>query len=483
MTKELRFELYESGRELRFELYEGGSRTTNTFEVYEDYSMDAVKNSYYYDSATYNSNKLSGTNVFTVFEPHFLAPIGMLFRIRILYNGSLRFCSAWFKLSENGYADYIPYYGTNGPSNGLYRIYVASDNLLTSKKLSGVTTLDKDLPIKKTIPCNICVFWGGGEGLSGATKYPPIVGAATVNIGDTYEINLPSSTLNLSSKNNLSYSFRHHIMEEPNGPHSYINDYGLDCSGTTFKIPLMTNKKYDIHFVPRDGVICTGQMAEAISYYAKEFDDNQCIPNSKLSSNGFISTEPNNCLPRFNTVKKKNAIFLYTSFRTSGSVVNMTYTFSGNSNSMTITADNFPIASAVTYCLWQAEIADFLGTTYTNTDLQKKVRVSIGGRYLLSQEWYYKVVAYDGTIIKQTSRISSDGFTTTMDKLDGAIVFISKNSTINEYYIYGSKRARDGEKNITSTSVYCSWPGGYGGVTTSSLASIGEFDYGEFDYE
>ena len=470
-------------RELRFELYEGESRTTNTFEVYKDYSMDAVKNSYYYDSATYNSFKLSGTNVFSVIEPKSILPIGMLFRIRILYNGSLRFCSAWVEVSDNGYADYIPYYGTNGPSNGFYRIYVAAPpGTDKSKRVYGTTTLDKDLPIKKTIPCGIYVFWGGGAGLSGAAKYPPIIGATYVNIGDTYAINLPSSAPNPFSNNNLSYSFRHHIMEEPNGPHSYINDYGLDCSGSTFRITLMPETKYDIHFVPRTGVICTGRMAEAISYYAKEFDDNQCIPNSNLSSNGFISTEPNNCLPRFNTVKKKNAIFLYTFFQTSGAVMDMTYTFSGNSNIMNIAAWRFPIDSAVTNCWWIAEIADFLGTTYTNTDLQKKVRVRIGG-HLSYQVWYYKVLANDGTIIKQASRLSSDGFTTTMDKLDGAIVYFSKNSTVNKDYFYGPKRARDSERNITSTSVYCSWPEGNGGVTTSSLASIGEFDYGEFDYE
>ena len=466
-------------RALYFELYEGGTKTTNTFEVYEDNSIDAVKNSYYYDSATYNSNKLSGTNVFSVFTPKSFPPIGMLFRIRILYNGSLCFCSAWFEASDNGYADYIPYYGNNGPSNGLYRIYVTApgtvESYLSSKIVSGATTLDADLPIKKTIPCNIYVFWGGTH-LAGATKYPPIVGATTVNIGDTYKINLPSSDLNLSSRNNLSYSFRHHIMEEPNSPYSYINDYGLDCSGTTFEIPVMPNKNYDIHFVPREGVICTGKMAEAISYYAKEFEDNQCIPKSTLSSNGFISTDTNGCLPRFNTVKKENAIILYTNFRTSGAVKNMAYTFSGNSNSMTIKAERFPTASAVTYCFWRAEISNFLGATYTSTDLEKKVKVTIGG-YLASQVWYYKVEAYDGTIIKQTSRLSGDGFATTMDKLDGAVVFISKNSTINESYYGNSKRARDGEKNITSTSVYCSWPGGFGGVTTSSLATIGEFDY------
>ena len=462
-------------RALYFELYEGPFITTNTFEVYKDVSRDAVKNSYYYDSATYNSYRLSGTNGFSAFTQISNPPIGLLYRIRILYDGSLCFCSAWFDVSDNGYADYIPFYEANGPFNGLYRIYVSAPGTFPSKIVYGTTTLDEDLPIKKTMPCNIYVFWGGTH-LAGATKYPPIVGAATVNIGDTYEINLPSSGLNIKGKNDLSYSFRHHIMEEPNSPYSYINDYGLDCSGTTFQIPFMPNKNYDIHFIPREGVICTGGMAEAISYYAKEFDDNQCIPKSTLSSNGFISTDTNGCLPRFNTVKKENAIILYTNFRTSGAVKNMSYTFSGNSNSMTITAERFPTASAVTYCFWRAEISNFLGATYTSTDLEKEVKVTIGG-YLASQVWYYKVEAYDGTIIKQTSRLSGDGFATTMDKLDGAVVFISKNSTINENYFNNSKRARDGEKNITSTSVYCSWPGGFGGVTTSSLATIGEFDY------
>lgn len=460
---------------LYFELYEGGSLTKNTFDVYLDSSSDAVENSYYYNDATFTPQLLNGTNGFSAWTGNAVVSATKCYRIRISYQGSLRFCSAWFKWSTNGYADYIPYYGTNGPSNGLYRIAVASNSFPTSRVLSGTTSLEDIPSINKTIPCSIYLFWGGNY-LSGGTTYPPIVAMTTIDyIGSTYSMYVPSSTNNPMSKNNISYCFYQHNPALPQC--SYFNSYGLEGIGSCTTLLTGTTTNYNLSFSPQEGVICTGQMAEAISYYAKEFDDNQwCIPKSNLSSNGFISTETNNCLPRFNTVKKKNAIFLYTSFRTSGAVMNMAYTFSGNSNSMTITAQNFPIASAVTYCWWRAEIADFLGTTYTNTDLQKKVRVSIG-EYLSSQVWYYKVVAYDGTIIKQTSRLSSDGFTTTMDKLDGAIVFFSKNSTINEYYFSGSKRARDGEKNITSTSVYCSWSGGSGGVTTSSLASIGEFDY------
>ena len=105
-----------ASNKLYFELYTNGSKTTNAFGVYLDSSSDAMENSYYYDSATYTPTRLTGTNGFSALtaSSYPITAANICYRIRILYHDSLRFCSAWFKPSENGYADYITYYGTNG---------------------------------------------------------------------------------------------------------------------------------------------------------------------------------------------------------------------------------------------------------------------------------------------------------------------------------------------------------------------------------
>ena len=440
-------------RALYFELYENGFKATNTFEVYEDNSRDAVKNSYYYDSATYNSFKLNGTNGFSAFTPTSSPPENMLFRIRILYNGSLCFCSAWFDVSDNGYADYIPFYEANGPFNGLYRIYVSAPGTFPSKIVYGTTTLDEDLPIKKTMPCGIYVFWGGTH-LYGATIYPPIVGAATVNIGDTYKINLPSSAPNPDSRNNLSYSFRHHIMEEPNGPHSYINDYGLDCSGTTFEIPLMSNMKYDIHFVPRMGVICTGQMAEAISPYAKEFANNgaMCLTLNDATNNDFYSSDNVSAyrLVRFKSMAKRYSVIINTVFMTNGSISGVYYEFSGDSTSFETKPVSLPNGKQGTVATWLAYIYNLLGTNYTSTDLNKSVTVSIGGHITTEARWYYAVIAGDDTIIQPSTPLNSNlNFTTTMRKLDGASVFFSRSKLTTIPKLSKKEKASDYNTIIT----------------------------------
>ena len=419
-----------ASNKLYFELYTNGSKTTDIFKVYLDSSSDAVENSYYYDSATYRPIELTGTNSFSALT--LFANANMCYRIRILYQDSLRFCSAWFYPSDNGYADYIPYYKTNGPSNGLYRIYVAAPGTTGPKIVSGATTLAADLPIKKTMPCAIYVFWGGAKGgLSGATKYPPIIGATTVNIGDTYEINLPSSAPDPFSYNNLSYSFRHHIMEEPNGPHSYINDYGLDCSGTTFYIPIMTDDKYDIHFIPREGVICTGKMAEAISPYAKEFANNgaMCLTLNDATNNDFYSSDNVSAyrLVRFKSMAKRYSVIINTVFMTNGPVSGVYYEFSGDSTSFETKPVSFSQGKPGTVATWLAYIYNLLGANYISADLNKSVTVSIGGHITTEARWYYAVIAGDDTIIQPSTSLNGHlNFTTTMRKLDGASVFFSK---------------------------------------------------------
>ena len=241
---------------------------------------------------------------------------------------------------------------------------------------------------------------------------------------------------------------------------SYFNSYGLEGYGTTITPRTGVTIASNISFHPQQGVICTGQMAESISHFAKEFTDNQCIPLSTLREKGFTSTETYPCLPRFTSVKKDYSIILNTFFETSGTVGNMKYIFSGDSTSFTTAlTPAFPTGSAVDDCYWQAQITDFLGATYSNTDLGKSVKVTIEGAVTAtSYGWYYKVVASDRTVIKSTSRLSSNKtFTTTMDKLDGAVVFFSKSSNITTSYWTGAEKATDGVHNITSTTYYYSW--------------------------
>lgn len=445
---------------LYFELYEGGSLTKNTFDVYLDSSSDAVENSYYYNDATYTSQILTGTNGFSAWTWNAVVSATKCYRIRISYQDSLRFCSAWFKWSTNGYADYIPYYGTNGPSNGLYRIAVASNSFPTSRVLSGTTTLENIPSIKKTIPCSIYGFWGG-KYLSGGTTYPPIIAMTTVNIGSEYSMRLPSSTNNPTVKNNITCCFYRHNPINPEKESSYFNSYALDGPEMCETLPTGLTAAYNLSFWPKTGVICTGKMAESISYYAKEFDDNQCIPPSKLSSNGFSSLETDSCLPRFSSVQKNCSIILNTVFLTSGAVGNMKYVFSGNSKSFsTAVTPIFPSASAVTNCYWKARIANFLDTAYNNTNLNESVTVTIGGAVTAATNagWHYKVVASNRDVIKSSSPLRrGTTFTTTMKKLDGAVVFFSKRPNINNRDWTDAEKAMDGAHNIASTTYVYSW--------------------------
>ena len=458
---------------LYFELYTAGSKTNLSYEVYLDSSSDAVENSYSINEVLYESKTLTGTNGFSALTKDVYPLTTECYRIRILSGTTPYFVSAWFKPSTMGYANYIPYYGTNGPSNGLYRIAVASDSIPTSKIMSGTTEIYGIPSIKKKINCNMYVFWGEGHYLSGGTKYPPIIGVTNFNIGDTYRMILPTSVAGTGFNNTIQYKAYEYNPELPQC--SYDNSYGLDAGGLSVIVPRNAVYSLNLTFRPRENVICTGRMAEAISYYAKEFDDNQCIPKSTLISQGFNSTETNGCLPRFNTVKKNYSIIFNTVFVTSGAVGNMKYVFSGDSTYTTETTPTFPEAGAVAGCWWKARIADFLGATYSNADLDNSVTVTIGGAVLAERfGWYYKVVASDRTVIKSTSRLSSDNtFTTTMDKLDGATVFFSKSSNITSSHWPGAEKATDGARNITSTTYVYSWNGN----TTTSLNSIGEFDY------
>lgn len=461
-----------SNNKLYFELYTAGSKTNLSYDVFLDSSSDAVKNSYSINEVSYESKILTGTNGFSALTADTYPITAECYRIRILSGTTPYFVSAWFKPSTMGYDDYIPYYGTNGPSNGLYRIVVASDSVPTSKIMSGTTSINGFPSTNKTIPCTMYVFWGGGY-LSGGTKHPPIIGVASFSIGGTYRMILPTSVPTTGINNTIKYSFYGHNPELPQC--SYINSYGLDSIDGGVTVSRNAIFAQNLGFYPRENVICTGRMAEAISHYAKEFDDNQCISISALIGQGFKSTETNGCLPRFNTVKKSYSIILNTKFLTSGTVSNMKYIFSGNSTTFQSETVRFPVASAVTNCWWKAQISNFLGATYGGLDLGKSVTVTIGGAVTAATYgWYYKVVAYDGTIIKSASTINGNNtFKTTMDKLDGATVFFSRHSSIANNSWNDSEKATDGAHNITSTGYVYSWNGN----TTTSLNSIGEFDY------
>lgn len=80
------------------------------------------------------------------------------------------------------------------------------------------------------------------------------------------------------------------------------------------------------------------------------------------------------------------------------------------------------------------------------------------GGYLVSQVWYYKVVAYDGTLIQYGSNINS-GFTTTMKNLDGAVVFFRGGSMPSSSAWTGAEKATDGNHNIVTTKYIYSWSG------------------------
>ena len=466
-------------RKLNFELIEGGAKATSSFTVYLDSSQDAVENSHYYDTASYSSQKLSGTNGFSAITE--TATSNYLFRIRILYASALHFCSAWFKLSNNGYGNYITYFGTNGPSNGLYRIVVPCQYYSQIRQITGTTTIDGLPEVKKTIPCTIYLFWAGGY-LSGGTTYPPIIGTATFNIGKTYSIKLPTSSSISSATNTVNYRFYSHNPSSPERECSFFNSYGLEAAGTSMTFNTGATKTHNLLFVPQQNVICTGKMAESISYYGSEFTDDVCLPVPTASTIGFRCSDAGTCLAKFSSVKKKHSIILNTLFLSNGTVNTMAYIFTGNSKSYTATTTAFP--SSTSGCNWQAYVSDFLSTNYTTKTggLNSTVTVTIGGYITSVTGWYYKVVAYDATVIKNTTALNSSNlsFTTTAGKLDGAVVFFAKTSSISNTYWASAKKATDGSSsNISTLNVY-SWTGGTGGgggTSTTSLDSIGEFDY------
>lgn len=469
---------------LYFNLLEGGLPAKSSYTVYLDSSLTAVENSYYYDtpSTSYTARQLPGTNGFSAFTEQTLPsmPDKTVFRIRIVTSSDkpdeLSFCSAWFKYSDNGYADYIPYAGANGPSNGLYTIVVAGQDPRRCKTITGTTTLFNVPSIKKTIPCGIYLFWGGGY-LNGGETYPPIIGRDNIYIGDNYLIRVPTSSTG-SSTNYVTYCFHSHNPTYPELECSYINSYGLEGEGVCLNILTGTTKTFNISFQPQENVICTGQMAESISYNGSEFANisTQCLRVGEIGNYHFKHSETNTDthLVRFSSVKKKNSIILNTVFVANGTVNTMAYNFSGNSTTYDVaTTPTFPAASSVSGCNWQAYISDFLNTSYSIIDLNQNVNVNIKG-YILSQSgWYYRVVAYDGTLIKNTTSIKS-GFTTTIGKLDGAIVFFGKTSNITANSWDGAKKAIVGSSNaaLTTKNVY-SWAA----PSTTSLESIGEFDY------
>lgn len=469
---------------LYFNLLEGGIPAKSSYDVYLDKSSTAVENSYYYDtpSTSYTSQQLPGTNGFSAFtEQTLINPaVKELFRIRILYGSELSFCSAWFKYSNDGYSGYIPYSGSNGPSNGLYAIVVPNQySGMVIKQITGTTTLYDVPSIKKKIPCTIYLFWEGSY-LNGGTLYKPIIGMAHINIGDNYSIKVPSSTTGSTAENSASYGFSTHSTEYPNSEHSYFNSYGLEGQGFFLTLRTGSTEVANISFRPQENVICTGQMAESISYNGSEFADKstQCVTVGRINALDFkhSGTDTGSLLARFDSVKKKNSIILNTVFITKGNVENMAYKFSGNSTTFTTdTTAAFPSSGSVSGCNWQAYVSYFLNTGYNNTDLDKSVTVSIQGRILSFGTWYFKVVAYDGTIIQNTRRLTSDsaGFTTTIGKLDGAIVFFGGTTSITVNSWAGAKKATDGSNaTITTKNVY-SWAA----ASTTSLESIGEFDY------
>ena len=465
---------------LYFNLLEGGGPTKSSYDVYLDSSSTAVENSHYYSYASYESKKLTGTNGFSAFTEQTLldSTVNKLFRIRILYNSELNFCSSWFRVSDNGYADYIPFSG-GGPSNGHYTIVVHNHSFGTeTAQITGTTTLYDVPSIKKKIPCTIYLFWGGNY-LRGGMIHPPIIGMSEINIGDNYFINVPaSSTRPTVGTNSITYCFYSHNSTIPQMEYSYFNDYGLEGKEVSLKLPNLGTKTFNISFHPQENVICTGQMAESISYNGSEFGDKstQCLRVGEIGAYYFKHSETNTDthLVRFSSVKKKNSIILNTVFVTNGNVQNMAYEFSGNSTTYNVaTTPLFPVASSVSGCNWQAYISNFLNTSYSIIDLNQNVNVNIRG-YISSQSgWYYRVVAYDGTPIKNTTSIIS-GFTTTIEKLDGAIVFFGKTSNITANSWAGAKKAIVGSSNaaITTKNVY-SWAA----ASTTSLESIGEFDY------
>lgn len=463
-------------RKLNFELFQGAFKATSSFNVYLDTSSDAVENSHYYDSASYTSQKLTGTNGFSAITEGQVST-NKLFRIRILQVNELCFCSAWFKLSDGGYGSYIPYYGTNGPNTGLYRILVPSNYYQYTRTITGTTSIYGMPSINKTIPCTMYLFWAGGY-LNGGTTYPPIIGMDTFNIGDTYSIYVPTSTLVTGEENTVTYYIFSHNPSSPERERSFFNDYGLEAPGRGIVFRTGTTHTLNLEFSPQTNVICTGKMAESISYCDNEFPDDVCLLGLSAITHSFYCADGSSPLARFNSVKKKHSIILNTLFLSNGTVNQLSYVFSGNSKTYTASSTTFP--GTTSGCSWYAYIDSFLGAYYNTSDLEKSVMVDIGGYISSVNGWYYKVVAYDGTVIKNTTALNSSNskFTTTMEKLDGAVVFFARTSSISNTYWNAAKKATNGSRSYISTQNIFSWTGSTGGGTsTTSLDSIGEFDY------
>jgi hypothetical protein len=447
------------------------------------------------------------------------APIvnSTLYRIRILRNTQIYFCSAWFYPNNNGYGDYLTYYGTQVTS-GLYRIIIPFYG-------GSMSSLDTSATIRPSFLYNGCptykgninaaaflyVYYGGCSSLEGGTKYKPCIGNVDItnffNGSDsTFSISVPTTSANSAATNTMSYFLGDETTDTPSlyffdelgifdtfttrPSNSAFTHVAYDgCSVTPMK-PKST-KQITFSFYPPQHLMANRYLLSCISYSGQETGTTstmyRCPNKSDIKNMGYNFSSMHELtdgdkgwyeLAPLSEVHKNNPNCFSVVFLTSGYALNVSLQFSADTGVENYGLSNFPGSNQTSGLTAIIKSPYFLKTSYIVGHQTKPVKVAIGGYIPSTGTWYYRVVDHDGNIIVNTRKVQNNmTFNTISSLLDGATMFFAQSATINETSWSGATRAKDGPYNYTVSSVTCSWLAADSGTTTTSLASIGDWDY------
>lgn len=440
-----------------------------------------------------------------------------LYRIRIIRNTQIYFCSAWFYPNNNGYGDYLTYYGTQVTS-GLYRIIIPFYS-------GSISSLDTSATIRPSFLYNSCptykgttdasaylyVYYAGCSSLEGGTTYKPCIGAVDISSyfkggGSTYSLTVPTTSANSAATNTMSYFFGDESTDTPSlyffekakdydnvftrPANSAFTHVAYDAFSMTPINPKAT-KSINFSLYPPQHLMANRYLLSCISYSGQETGTTstmyRCPNKSDIKNMGFTFAGMHELtdgdegwyeLAPLSEVQKNNPNCFSVVFLTSGYAVNASLQFSATTGVENYSLSNFPGSNQTSGLTAIIKSPYFLKTSYIVGHQTRPVKVTIGGYIPSVGTWYYKVIDYDGNIIANTRKLQSNtSFNTTLSLLDGATMFIAQSTTINETSWSGATRAKDGPYNYTVSSVTCSWLAADSGTTTTSLASIGDWDY------